>query len=128
MRRKTTNRLILYRTCGTCGASFSTTADTPFVRQIPHIEGKGLKTVYFCSEGCKLASYKHLFDGHEADRRAARYARRDIKAKNKKFYAAHAEEQRARRRSQYWEDPEAGRADSAYYRHKRKLLSQEVQA
>ena len=126
VRRDTKNRLILYRTCGICGATFSTTADTPFVRQMPNREGKKLKTVYFCSEKCKRASYKHLFDGHAEDRRAARYARRDIRAKNKRYYDTHAEEERARQRAAYWADPEAARADSAYHRYKRKLLTQGV--
>lgn len=126
VRKKTKNRLTLFRTCGTCGASFVTTADTPFVRQMPDRDGKKQKTTYFCSEKCKMASYKHLFDGHEADRRAARYANRDIKAKNKKYYDAHAEQERARSRRDYWADPEAARADQAFYRRKRKLLAQEV--
>lgn len=34
VRRNTTNRLTLFRTCGTCGRSIVTTADTPWVRQV----------------------------------------------------------------------------------------------
>lgn len=63
VRRNTTNRLSLIRVCHTCGRSFPTTASTPFMRQIADVGGKRQKTCYFCSEACKLASYKHLFDG-----------------------------------------------------------------
>lgn len=32
VRRKTTNRLTLFRSCATCGREIVTTADTPFMR------------------------------------------------------------------------------------------------
>lgn len=120
VRRNTTNRLILYRTCGTCGASFSTTADTPFVRQMPR-DGKRQATTYFCSESCKNASYKHLFDGKAHLRRAEREAKRDITAKNRLYYERHAEVERARAKERYWSDPERYRTDNRYQRKKRTL-------
>lgn len=76
VRRQTTNRLTLLRHCETCGKAFTTTADTPFVRQMP----KGVRrqaTVYFCSEICKQASYKHLFDGKAHERRLQKDRNRD---------------------------------------------------
>lgn len=59
VRRDTTNRLTLCRTCGTCGRSIVTTADTPWVRQVER-DGKKQATTYFCSERCFAASYKHI--------------------------------------------------------------------
>ena len=120
VRRQTTNRRILYRNCGTCGKSFSTTADTPFVRQIM-CEGRQI-TTYFCSETCKRASYKHLFDGKAHIRRAEREAKRDISAKNRLYYERHAEQERARAKARYWSDPERYRADNKYQRMKRQLI------
>ena len=57
------SRKTLFRDCFICGKHFSTTADTPFVRQVTNVNGKKQATVYFCSEACKRKSYKHLFDG-----------------------------------------------------------------
>ena len=87
VRRNTTNRLTLYRTCHTCGKSIVTTADTPFVRQIL-VEGKQ-RTCYFCSEACKRASYKYSgwWDGLADARRKAREAARDVREKNRRYYA-----------------------------------------
>lgn len=45
VRRNTTNRLTLYRVCYTCGKSFRTTADNPFMRQMYNVDGKKQKTV-----------------------------------------------------------------------------------
>lgn len=122
VRRDTTNRLSLIRVCHICGRSFSTTAATPFMRQMYNVDGKRQKTCYFCSEACKLASYKHLFDGKAAERRKTREAARDISEKNRRYYAAHAEQERKRTLGRYWKDPEASRASNAYQRKKRKLL------
>lgn len=69
VRRDTTNRLSLIRVCHTCGRSFQTTAATPFMRQIANVDGKKQKTCLFCSEACKTASYRHLFDGKAVQRR-----------------------------------------------------------
>ena len=121
VRRDTTNRYTLYRVCGTCGKSFSTTADTPFVRQVPR-DGKKQATTYYCSETCKNASYKHKFDGKADERRAEREAKRDITAKNRLYYERHADQERARAKARYWSNPERYREDNKYQRNKRKVL------
>lgn len=121
VRRKTGNRLILFRTCHTCGKSIVTTADTPFVRQIV-IDGRQV-TCYFCSEGCKRDSYKHSgwWDGLADARRKEKEAAR-AQEKNRRYYTAHAEKERRRARARYWMDPEAARAASKYQRVKRKSM------
>lgn len=121
VRRNTTNRLTLYRTCHTCGKSIVTTADTPFVRQIL-VDGKQ-RTCYFCSESCKRASYKYSgwWDGLADARRKAREAARDVREKNRRYYVSHADKERQRAKERYWRDPEAARADSRYQRAKRCL-------
>lgn len=127
VRRNTTNRLTLFRTCQTCGKEFSTTADTPWIRQLPNIDGKKQKTCYFCSEKCFAKSYKHIgfFDGKAKERKAERYAKRDIKAKNYKYYHAHEEQMRERRRNNYWQNHEEELLNNRYQKHKRKLLMEE---
>lgn len=86
VRRKTTNRLTLYRTCHACGRLFRTTADHPFIRQIP-ADGKKQKTCYFCCESCWRASYAHpgWWDGLTDARRKAREAARDVLEKNRRY-------------------------------------------
>lgn len=121
VRRKTTNRLTLFRTCQTCGQTILTSAETPFVRQLSNVDGKKQKTCYFCSQTCKNASYKHLFDGKAAERRKAREAGR-AKEKNRRYYIAHAERERERARARYWANRESALADMAYQRKKRKLV------
>lgn len=125
VRRKTGDRLTLYRTCHTCGKSIVTTADTPFVRQIYNVDGKKQKTCYFCSESCWRASYKHpgWWDGLADARRKAKEAARDQKEKNRRYYAAHAEQERQRAHKRYWADPESARKDNRYQREKRRLQS-----
>lgn len=92
IRRKTSNRQILTRICYVCGKTFSVTADTPFVRQLQNVNGKKQKTCYFCSERCKMPTYKHLFDGLARKRKQERDSHRDVKEKNRKYYEAHREE------------------------------------
>lgn len=123
VRKNTTNRLTLYRTCHTCGKNIVTTADTPFVRQIV-VDGKQ-KTCYFCSESCKRASYKHpgWWDGLADARRKAREAARDTREKNRRYYQANADKERQRARERYWKDPEKARADNRYQRQKRAELA-----
>lgn len=123
VRRKTGNRLTLYRTCHTCGKSIVTTADTPYVRQIV-IDGRQV-TCYFCSERCKRASYKHpgWWDGLADARRKAKEDARDVREKNRRYYDTHAEKERQRARKRYWSDPESARADNRYQREKRRLQS-----
>lgn len=127
VRRDTKNRRTLYRTCGGCGRDFMTTADTPWVRQLPK-DGKKQATTYFCSQSCYEASYKHTgwYDGKTQQRRAEREAKRDIQAKNKLYYQRHQEQLRERARARYWADPEAARADNRFCRAKRRLQNAEV--
>ena len=127
VRRNTTNRLTLYRTCGTCGRQIVTTADAPWVRQVER-DGKKQATTYFCSEKCFAASYKHIgwYDGKAEERRKLKEARRDWKTKNRKYREAHAEELREKARLRRLSNPGMAAADSAYNRKKRKLLAQEA--
>lgn len=127
VRRNTTNRLTLYRTCGTCGRQIVTTADTPWVRQVER-DGKKQATTYFCSEKCFAASYKHIgwYDGKAEERRKLKEARRDWKTKNRKYREAHAEDLREKARLRRLANPGMAAADSAYNRKKRKLLAQEA--
>lgn len=127
VRRNTTNRLTLYRTCGTCGRQIVTTADTQWVRQVER-DGKKQATTYFCSEKCFAASYKHIgwYDGKAEERRKLKEARRDWKTKNRKYREAHAEELREKARLRRLANPGMAAADSAYNRKKRKLLAQEA--
>lgn len=127
VRRNTTNRMTLYRTCGTCGRQIVTTADTPWVRQVER-DGKKQATTYFCSEKCFAASYKHIgwYDGKAEERRKLKEARRDWKTKNRKYREAHAEELREKARLRRLANPGMAAADSAYNRKKRKLLAQEA--
>ena len=124
VRRNTTNRLTLYRTCGT---QIVTTADTPWVRQVER-DGKKQATTYFCCEKCFAASYKHIgwYDGKAEERRKLKEARRDWKTKNRKYREAHAEELREKARQRRLANPGMAAADSAYNRKKRKLLAQEA--
>ena len=125
VRRKTENRLILFRECGTCGKSFMTTASTPWIRQIPR-DGKKQAITYFCSETCFRASYKHKFDGKVDERQREREAKRDTTEKNRRYYLANAERLRQKAREHYWADPERSRANNKYQREKRKLLARET--
>ena len=129
VRRDTANRLTLYRTCGTCGRSIVTTADTPWVRQVDR-DGKKQATTYFCCESCFAASYKHIgwFDGKAEERRRAREAARDNRARNRAYNAAHAEERREKARRYRQEHHGLAAADGAFYRKKRRLLCEEAQA
>lgn len=122
VRKNTNNRMVLYRVCHICGRTFRTTAENPFIRQLPE-DGKKQKTCYFCCEDCWRASYKHTghWDGLANARRKAREATRDTREKNRKYYASHAERERQRARERYWSDQEAAREDNRYQRKKRKL-------
>ena len=123
IRRQTDTRLFLIRTCHTCGKIFSTTAASPFMRQIKNVDGKKQKTCYFCSQTCKMANYKHLFDGKAAERKAEYDRNRDRRESTRRYYAAHAERERERAKARYWADPDAARAANAYQRKKRKLVT-----
>lgn len=119
------SRKTLFRDCFICGKHFSTTADTPFVRQITNVNGKKQATVYFCSEGCKRKSYKHLFDGRAEERRKKREVKRDVREKNRKYYLAHAEEIKSKKKEEYSKNREKYLLDQKYNRQKRKLIERE---
>lgn len=123
VRRDTNNRLSLIRTCHTCGRTFPTTAASPFMRQITNVDRKKQKICYFCSETCKKASYKHLFDGKAEIRRAEREANRDTSEKNRRYYLAHAEQIRQRAKERYWANPEPVRESNRYQRKKKQLCA-----
>lgn len=125
MRRKTANRRTLYRTCGTCGKSIVTTADTPWIRQIPR-DGKKMAITYFCCEKCFAASYKHIgwYDGKAEERRREREAKRDNRERFKRYREAHREERKAAARAYREQHPEQVAADNSYYKRKRKLLAE----
>ena len=96
IRKETTNRLTLFRTCAVCGQNMITTADTPFMRQMPY-GGKKQVTCYFCSESCKQASYKHKFDGKHEERRRQKELARDRTEYNRQYYQENKEKMRRER-------------------------------
>ena len=121
VRRNTKNRLTLIRTCAVCGKTFLTTADTPFIRRVREGDREIIK--YYCSETCKLASYKHKFDGKAEERRKERESRRDRSAWWKRYYAEHGEQKREKERQRRSAmSAEERSAEGRYYRKKRKLL------
>ena len=125
VRRDTKNRLILYRECAVCGQRIVVTADTPFVRQVEERDEQGRRhqyTRFYCTESCKTMSYKHLFDGKREDRKRIADKNRDIREKNRRYYAAHAEQERIRQRERYWSrTPEENREINRFNREKMKL-------
>lgn len=127
IRKKTENRLTLYRECAICGQHIVTTADTPWMRMMPW-NGKKQATCYFCSTSCFQASYKHIgwYDGKAEERRQTKSRRvsREKQAEwNKRYYANHREEMRERRKKYYWNHHEEELKNSAYQKRKRKLLN-----
>lgn len=125
VRRNTRNRLLLIRTCYTCGKTFPTTAASPFMRMMPNDEGKYNKTAYFCSETCKKASYKYNMDGLAWKRRQERPRDKEKRAETwKRYYAANAERIKANRRARYQETKDSGMSETQYYRRKRLLLEE----
>ena len=123
IRKQTTNRLTLHRVCHVCGTEFTTTADTPFMRQIVNVGGKKQKTCYFCSASCKQASYKHLFDGKAAQRKGEYDRTKDRRAYNHSYYTSNACRLKARARERYWADPEEYRQRNIYNKRKRQLMN-----
>lgn len=124
VRKETANRLTLYRVCGTCGKPFVTTADTPWLRQVPR-DGKRQASTYYCSESCWRASYKHTgwWDGLADARRKDREATRDVREKNRRYYTAHAEEIREKKKAYRLLNPGQNTKNCAYQRKKRRLLN-----
>lgn len=130
VRKNTTNRLTLFRTCGTCGKQIVTTADTPWVRQVER-DGKRQATTYFCCEKCYAASYKHIgwYDGKAEERRREKDRNRDPekeRARHRRYHQEHAEELREKARRRRLANPGMAAADSAYNRRKRKLMAEEA--
>lgn len=78
VRRQIANRLALFRTCGTCGKQIMTTTDAPWVCQAER-DGKWQAAAYFCSEGCFVASCKHIdwSDGKAEERQKLKDRNRD---------------------------------------------------
>ena len=123
IRKNTTNRYTLFRTCYVCGQMMVTTADTPFMRQLYNVDGKKQKTVYFCSESCKESTYKHHFDGLAWKRREEREAQRDNAARNKHYYDNHADQERERAKQRYHAMTEEDRSKLNAYRRRQRALS-----
>ena len=88
-----------------------------------NVDGKKQKTCYFCSSECFQASYKHIgwYDGKAEQRRQEKEARRDTREKNRKYYAAHREQELERARKYRAEHLEECREAVRYNHRKRKL-------
>lgn len=103
-------RRTLHRICGTCGKSFTTTVESPFVRQINQPD-KSQVRMYYCSASCFRSSYKSvIWNGRKAQR------------KKNLYYDQHREEVLAKAKERYWSDPETARATGRYNRKKQKAL------
>lgn len=128
VRRDTANRKPLVRICGTCGKEFGTSADSPWIRQIPR-DGKKMATTYYCSTGCFQKSYKHIgwYDGKADQRRKEKDRNRtDNKERWKKYSEAHRKELNEKRMKRYWANREEELLNNVFYRKKRKMLTQEL--
>lgn len=121
------HRRTLIRECGTCSKTFLTTADTPWVRQVPR-DGKKAATTYYCSSKCFSASYKHIgwYDGKSDERRKDRERKRDNAERLRRYNEAHREERAAYARRRRQENPGLAAADNAYYKKKRRLTEMEA--
>lgn len=119
-------RLTLFRTCGICGKSFTTTADTPWIRQVPR-DGKRQATTYYCSTTCYQASYKYKgwYDGKTEERRREKDRNRDNRERCRRYNAAHREARAAYAKERRRRNPGLCAADNAYARKKRRLLAAE---
>lgn len=118
-RGNTSNRRTLFKTCGTCGKSFTTSVLTPFARVI--VENGRQITTYFCSEKCKAASYKRVGWYFQKERDRLEYW--------KIYYVEHKERILEKAKKRYRENPknkEQIRADNEYNRKKKKLLRNDV--
>lgn len=127
VRRETENRLTLFRECAICGKSIVTTAATPWMRMVTTTEdGKRRQMVqYYCSGKCKAASYVHRFDGKAAERKAEKDRQRDTTEKNRRYYEAHREQEKARQKARYWANIEASRLVVQYNHQKRRAMGLE---
>lgn len=124
VRRKTNNRIWLFRECGTCGQFFRTQADTAFVRQIER-DGKKQATTYYCCMSCFHESYIHKgwIDGSYWKRKEERDRQRGYeKERCDRYRAEHRDEINQKARKRYWENREECLANQKYYREKMKRL------
>lgn len=121
------HRRTLIRECGTCSKTFPTTADTPWVRQVPR-DGKKAATTYYCSSKCFSASYKHIgwYDGKFDERRKDLERKRDNAERCRRYNEMHREERAAYARRRRQENPGLVAADNAYYKKKRRLAEKEA--
>lgn len=119
LRKNTSNRKILFRECYICGRTFTTTASTPWLRQLPR-DGKRQCNTYFCSQTCYEKSFKHIFDGKARERRKKREAEEDRSEKNHRYYERHAEEIRAKKKEWYWRNLEEAKRINQYNKAKMK--------
>ena len=127
IRKDTTNRRTLFRTCHVCGKSIATTSSTPFMRQMLDVEGRKQKTVYFCSESCKASTYIHHFDGLAWKRREEKEARRDNAARNRRYYEAHRDQELERAKQRYHAMTQEERDKlNAYRRRQRAMKKKEA--
>ena len=86
------------------------------------------KTVYFCSESCKKDSYIHNMDGHAEERKRAKRTPEQIREKNRRYYLAHIEAERARSRVAYHSrTPEQNRAINRHNKRQAALRKQAEQ-
>ena len=123
VRKQTANRRSLIRVCGTCGKTFSTTADSPWMRQMPR-DGKKQAITYFCCSDCYKSSYKNIgwYDGKADIRRQKRESNRDRTEYNHKYYEKNREEIKRKHRKRYWENHEESLLINKYSKKKRKML------
>lgn len=122
IRKNTTNRYTLFRTCYVCGQTMITTADTPFMRQLRNVDGKKQKTVYFCSESCKDSTYIHHFDGLAWKRRKEKDSQRDNSARNRRYYERHREQELERSRQAHRAMSDSERASFNAYRRRQRAM------
>ncbi len=132
VRRKTNNRMTIFRECFICGQRIVTTAETPWIRQMYNVDGKKQKTCYFCSSECFQASYKHIgwYDGKAEQRRAEKDHSRDPARRAeqwKRYYAQNCERLRCKRMEYYWRNHDDELASNRYCRQKRKLLREAME-
>lgn len=107
-RHNTTNRRTLYRICGTCGKSITTTADSPLVRSIVQPDKRHV-TTYYCSSTCLKESYKRIG-----------WCSSNVTEKKPLYYDRHREEILVKSKERYQSDPEAAIKATLFYRKKRK--------
>lgn len=91
-------------------------------------DGKKEAATYYCCQSCYKASYRHIgwYDGKSDERRAERESNRDRREYNRRYYAEHAEEIKAKRRAYYAANPGLAAQNSRYHKAKQKLIAAEA--